>query len=397
MITLVTSLHRFSKQLISLLTFFLAVTLVFGTFLPSVRAQEEEPVSVTTPQQKNYQAVVTKILTTGTEPLMDQLVPYQELEINITSGDKKNETVQAKNSAGIQEGSAFSYQEYKVGDKIRLTAFDSGQGEIIYTVAGKSRREGLLTLGILFVVVVLIVGKLWGALSIAGLAISFLVIFNLIIPMIIEGKDPIIAAIIGSIIIIPLTFYVSHGWNKKTHVGVVATLVSLILTGVLAVYFVNATHLTGFASEEAGFLQVERQGSIDIRGLLLAGIIIGTLGILDDITIGQASVVRQIKKSKPDISFRELFKRGMSVGQDHISSMVNTLVLVYSGSALPLLLMFFGSQNSLTDVLEYELITEEIVRMLVGSIGLVLAAPLATAIAAFVFSRETEKKSRHTL
>ncbi|MFH1959616.1 MAG: YibE/F family protein, partial [Patescibacteria group bacterium] len=169
--------------------------------------------------------------------------------------------------------------------------------------------------------------------------------------------------------------------------GVVATFISLVITGLLAVYFVDVTHLTGFASEEAGFLQVERQGSIDIRGLLLAGIIISTLGILDDVTIGQASVVKQLKKANPKISFLELFKNGMKVGQDHISSMVNTLVLVYSGSALPLLLLFFDSQKTFVDILEFELIAEEIVRMLVGSIGLVLAAPLATIMAAYIFSK----------
>jgi len=375
---------------------FVAFLFLFGilgsTFVSSVAAQSTSPL----PKQEYYQAVVTKVISSGTESFMEELVPFQELEVTIQNDAKNGQVVTVKNSAGSVNTATFLYQTYKEGDKIRLTAFDVGQGEIMYSILGKSRREGLLTLGALFLVVVLVVGKVWGGLSLVGLAISFLVIFRLIIPMIIEGKNPVLAAIIGALIIIPLTFYVSHGWNKKTHVGVLATMLSLVFTGLLAVYFVNATHLTGFASEEAGFLQVERQGSIDIRGLLLAGIIIGTLGILDDITIGQASVVRELKKAQANIRFKELFKQGMSVGQDHISSMVNTLVLVYSGSALPLLLMFFGSQNSLVDVLEYELITEEIVRMLVGSIGLVLAAPLATAIAAYVFSRET-KMSRRTI
>ena len=355
------------------------------TATKSVKAQSE-----TSPQQvqKNYQAVVSKVLSSGTEPFMDQLINFQELELVITSGDKSGETVQIKNSATGVSSSSFSYRHYEPGDKVRVTGFDPGEGEIIFTILGKSRREGLITLAILFVTVVLLVGRLWGALSITGLSVSFLIIFRFIIPKIISGTNPILAAVLGALMIIPLTFYVSHGWNKKTHVSVIATIISLIITGLLALYFVEATHLTGFASEEAGFLQVERQGSIDIRGLLLAGIIIGTLGILDDITVGQASVVQQIKKANPAMQFTELFKRGMSVGQDHISSMVNTLVLVYSGSALPLLLMFFGSDTSLVDVVEFELITEEIVRMLVGSIGLVLAAPLATAIAAYLFSQQ---------
>jgi uncharacterized membrane protein len=245
-----------------------------------------------------------------------------------------------------------------------------------------------LTLTFIFIAVVLAVGKLWGALSLAGLFISFLVIFKLILPLIIKGVNPVLVAILGSLIIIPSTFYISHGFNKKTHVGVISTFISLIITGLLAVYFVDATHLTGFASEEAGFLQVERQGMIDIRGLLLAGIIIGTLGILDDVTIGQASTVRQLKKANPKMGWLDLFKKGMKVGRDHVSSMVNTLVLVYSGSSLPLLLLFFDSQKTFIDVLEFELIAEEIVRMLVGSIGLVLAAPMATILAAYLFSKD---------
>jgi uncharacterized membrane protein len=241
------------------------------------------------------------------------------------------------------------------------------------------------------VILVLAVGRIWGALSLFGLALSFLVIFSLILPMIIAGQNPILAAILGSAIIIPVTFYVSHGFNKKTHVGIAATLLALAFTGVLAVYFASSTHLTGYASEEAGFLQIEKQGAMNIKALLLAGIIIGTLGILDDITIGQSSVVQQLHASNPSMGVRKLYSAGMGVGHDHISSMVNTLILVYAGSALPLLLLFFDSTRTFTDILEYELIAEEIVRMLVGSIGLVMAAPLATGMAAVVFGREKQK------
>jgi uncharacterized membrane protein len=205
--------------------------------------------------------------------------------------------------------------------------------------------------------------------------------------MIINGYNPVLSTLIGAAIIIPATFYVSHGINKKTHVGVIATLISLTFTGILALIFIKQTYLTGFASEEAGFLEIERHGTIDIKGLLLAGIIIGTLGILDDVTIGQASVVEQIKRTNPAIGFLKLFEKGLKVGQDHISSMVNTLVLVYAGSSLPLLLLFFGSQKGFIDILEFELVAEEVVKMLVGSIGLIFAAPLATALAAYIFTK----------
>lgn len=333
------------------------------------------------------EGIVIQILLSGRESFLDELVEFQELEIKVTKGEKKGELIKVKNSAAGQGMVSIQYQQYQVGDKVKIATQQDMDGETIYSLDGMVKRGGLLTLTVLFIAVVLLVGKVWGALSLLGLVASFIVIFKLIIPLIIKGINPVLAAILGSMIIIPTTFYISHGFNKKTHVGVVATFISLVITGLLAVYFVDVTHLTGFASEEAGFLQVERQGSIDIRGLLLAGIIISTLGILDDVTIGQASVVKQLKKANPKISFLELFKNGMKVGQDHISSMVNTLVLVYSGSALPLLLLFFDSQKTFVDILEFELIAEEIVRMLVGSIGLVLAAPLATIMAAYIFSK----------
>jgi len=340
---------------------------------------------------QTYEGEVVRIVATGQEEIMDEYVNYQDLEIKLTNKDKKGETVVIRNAETSYGLVDLATQKYTPGDKLRISSFPGINGETNYAVEGPIKRSGLTILLVLFIITVILVGRVWGALSLVGLGTSFIVIFKLIIPLIIKGINPVFAAVLGSIIIVPTTFYISHGFNKKTHVGVITTLIGLIFTGFMAVYFVNAAHLTGYASEEAGFLQVERQGSIDIRGLLLAGIIIGTLGILDDVTIGQASTVEQLKKANKKMSMSELFKNGMKVGQDHISSMVNTLVLVYSGSALPLLLMFFGSEKTFLDIIEFELIAEEIVRMLVGSIGLVLSAPLATIIAAYVF----ENKPKH--
>lgn len=340
------------------------------------------------------EGVVVEVAEEGKETVFDELFPYQILKMEITNSEKKGEVVEVKNSSAFADVTA-QYEKYQVNDKLRIYSGQDIEGNEVYGISGKIKRHGLVSLSIIFVIVVLVVGRIWGIMSLIGLALSFGVIFRIIIPMIINGYNPITAALVGSLIIIPSTFYVSHGINRKTHVGVIATLISLAFTGLLAVYFVDKVNLTGFASEEAGFLQVERQGTIDIKGILLAGIIIGTLGILDDVTIGQASVIKQIKKAKPNISMWTLFKRGMSVGQDHIASMVNTLVLVYSGSSLPLLLLFFDSEKTFLDIIEFEMIAEEIVKMIVGSIGLVLAAPLATLIAAYVYTRYGIKKTAH--
>ncbi|MBU0570069.1 YibE/F family protein [Patescibacteria group bacterium] len=250
----------------------------------------------------------------------------------------------------------------------------------------------MVLLFIIFIAVVLIVGKVWGITSLFGMGFSFLIIFKFILPQIINGANPILIAIIGSLFIIPVTFYLSHGFNKKTHIAIVSTVIALIITGVLAGFFVNAARLTGFASEEAGFLQAMKGGTVNIKGLLMAGIIIGALGILDDVTVSQASVVQQLKNTSSKLSGNELYKKAMRVGQDHVSSMVNTLVLVYTGVALPLLLLFIDSPRSFSEIVNYELIADEIVRILVGSIGLVLAVPIATVLACRFLKTEKQRK-----
>jgi len=160
-----------------------------------------------------------------------------------------------------------------------------------------------------------------------------------------------------------------------------STFIALVITGILANVFVEVAKLTGYASEEAGFLQVAKQGMMNIRGLLLAGIIIGTLGVLDDITVSQAAIVQQLKEISSKISPKELFSRAMNIGRDHIASMINTLVLVYTGASLPLLLLFIDSSHSFSEVINYEIIAVEIIRTLVGSIGLIAAVPITTFLA----------------
>ncbi len=350
---------------------------------PTSFAQE---IDVQTP--KSLEAKVIEVIDSGKVEVNEESYPYQLLKLEVTKGSLLGKEIEVKNGGAMGSGYVMQVETYREGDKLRISHAQDFDGNDIFNIAGHIKRDALLVLFLLFVISVLLVGRVWGVLSIAGMGFSFLVIFGLILPQIMNGVNPVLIAILGSILIIPVTFYVSHGFNKKTHVAVAATFVALIVTGVLASIFVEAAHLTGFASDEAGFLQVQRQGSIDIRGLLLAGIIIGTLGVLDDVTVGQASTVEQLKKANPKATIKDLYTQGMNVGQDHISSMVNTLVLVYAGASLPLLLLFMDGSRSFVEAIDYELIAEEIVRMLVGSIGLVLVAPLATFLAAVVFAAE---------
>jgi uncharacterized membrane protein len=335
------------------------------------------------PREETLEARVEKILQEGEVQFNEvgqEKQFFQKLELMVTKGSLAGEYIIIENG----NFPSVNISKYQVGDKLIITRNKNFEGNDVFLISDYIRRDPLILLFIIFVAVVLAVGKVWGITSLFGMGFSFLIIFKFILPQIINGANPIFIAIVGSFFIIPVTFYLSHGFNKKTHVAIVSTVIALIITGVLAGIFVNAAKLTGFASEEAGFLQAAKGGIVNIRGLLMAGIIIGALGILDDVTVSQASVVQQLKNASSKLSSTELYKKAMRVGQDHVSSMVNTLVLVYTGAALPLLLLFIDSPRSFSEIINYELIADEIVRTLVGSIGLVSAVPITTAIASAV-------------
>ena len=308
---------------------------------------------------------------------------YQNLECLVTKGSLKDERI------FIESGhiSMVNLQKYKEGDQLVIYRTQDLEGNDLFYISDYIRRKPLLLLFFIFIVLAIAVAKWRGLGSLLGMGLSFLIIFKFILPKISSGASPILIAIIGSLFIIPVTFYFSHGLNKKTTAAVIGTLVSLVITGILAGIFVKATRLTGFASEEAAFLQVAKGETVNIRGILLAGIIIGVLGILDDVAVSQSAIVFKLKQANPKINPKELYKKAMDVGRDHIASMVNTLVLVYAGAALPLLLLFIDSPHPFSEVINYEIIADEVVRVLVGSIGLILAVPITTLIASLTAKR----------
>lgn len=332
---------------------------------------------------KNYQGTVTQILEKKTSGDLDAGEMFQKLEINITSkGDLYQQKISVEN--------IDPRIEYKLGDKLMIYQAD----EQTFFIADQVRTNALLILFIIFIGLVLFISKWRGLGSLLGMAFSFLVIIYFILPKIAAGSNPILIAILGSLMIIPATFYPSHGINNKTTIAVFSTLFALIITGFLASFFINFAKLSGLSSEEAGFLQVMNPGLFNMQGLLLAGVIIGVLGVLDDVTVSQASIVGQLKMANPKLKTTELYKRAMEVGHDHISSMVNTLVLVYAGASLPLLLLFNDAARPFAEIVNYEIIADEIVRTLVGSIGLILAVPIATLLAS-LFADKLDNKTSH--
>ena len=250
------------------------------------------------------------------------------------------------------------------------------------------RLPTIIGLTVLFAVIVIIVGRMRGLSALTGMAVSILILVKFIIPQILNGANPVVISLLGSVAIGGLTLYIAHGWKIKSHIALASMFGALFIVAVLSYISVQTAQLVGLGSEEAYFLQFGNTAHINLQGLLLGGIILGALGVLDDITVSQVAVVFQLRAAKKDITFQELYKRGLTVGKDHVASLVNTLVLAYAGANLPLFLLFTLNQQTPDWVtLNSEVIVEEIIRTLTGSIGLVLAVPLATFLAAFVALR----------
>ena len=248
----------------------------------------------------------------------------------------------------------------------------------------------LIALLALFIVVIVAVSRWKGVRSLLGMAISFYVITQFILPLILAGRDPVLVSVIGAFGLLAVNQYLIYGWLLKTHAAVLGILISLVITGALAALFVDATRLSGFGAEEVSFLQVAA-GSINPRGLLLAGILIGAIGVLDDLTISQASSVFELSRANRALGLRDLYRRAMNIGQDHIASTVNTLVLAYVGASLPLLLLFAVYPQPFGQIVNREFVTEEVVRTLVGSLGLVSAVPITTLLACVLVGGRARK------
>ncbi len=308
---------------------------------------------------------------------------HQRLEVRFVGGPRIGQTAIVDASGG-----GIGVGRFEIGDRVLVEASPDGAGGETYFVADRVRRTPLYVLFGLFVAVAVLVGRRRGLLSLVGMALSFGVIFAFVLPQVAAGRHPIGVAIAAALVVIPVTFSLSHGFNRKTAAAVAGTVIALALTGGMASVFVEAARLTGYASEEAMFLQMDHRGALNVQGLLLASIIIGLLGILDDITVSQAAIVHQLHEASPDLPIRAIFARAMDVGRDHIASLVNTLVLVYTSAAMPLLLLFQRDAAAFGTVVNYEIVAEEIVRTLVASIGLILAVPITTAITCALIARE---------
>lgn len=280
--------------------------------------------------------------------------------------------------------------ELDVGDEIRLSVNPGPPGTApSYSLSDFERRDPMLWLALAFAALVIVFGRLRGALSLIGLTGSLAVVLLFIVPAIRDGEPALAVALVGSLAVMLVTISLAHGLGVKSLAAMLGTAASLLLVVALAATFTELTHLTGFSSEEATILAASGSG-ISVQGLLLAGIVVGALGVLDDVTISQSSTVMALRAANPALSTWDLYGRAIEVGRDHISATVNTLVLAYVGAALPVLLIFSSGDTAFSEAINSEVVAKEIVAMLAGSIGLIAAVPVTTGLAAFLAARLPE-------
>ncbi|HAS12984.1 MAG TPA: hypothetical protein DCS55_21125 [Acidimicrobiaceae bacterium] len=301
----------------------------------------------------------------------------EEILLDITSG------ANAGGSGSFEVYPQPGSPQFGEGDRIVVNEYEVPDGGIAYTFADYQRSRPMLLLLGIFVVAVIAMGRFQGLRALAGLVVSGIVLLAYAFPALLDGKPPLGIALVSSVIIAVAALYLSHGINDTTTVALLGTLAALGLTGLLAAVFTSAAQITGLASEDQIFLMVSAEG-VDVRGLVLAGIVLGSLGVLDDVTVTQVSAVARLREANPGYGIAELYRSGVRIGRDHIASVVNTLVLAYAGAALPLLLFYSNIGIGLSESVTSEIVAVEIIRTLVGSIGLVAAVPLTTGLAAVV-------------
>ncbi len=347
--------------------FFLIVLLVVAAI--SFVAPHAEAQTSTTIRGK-----VTDVVSVGeaTIPGTQVITKTQKIEVSYTAEDGSTGTTVIEND----------YYNLNKGAKVWINRNVSEDGQVTFAVFEPDRTNIIIFFGILFVLVLLVFGGIQGLRGLISLGGGLLLIAFVLIPGILKGYSPILIAIAVSSLITVVGSYVTHGFNRTTSSAVIGMIATVILTGVLSSIAVHMAHLTGVTSDESVYLNLNTNGTLNMSGILLGGILIGLLGVLYDAAIGQSVAIEELYRANPTMERAHVFSRGMRIGREHIGALVNTLAIAYVGVSLPLLLLFAsGSWEAPLVTINRELFSTELLRTFVGSIGLVLAVPITTFVA----------------
>jgi len=376
-------LNKKHNILLPILLILMAVILIFVFMTIDSRQSQPDAANFSSAYGSNtIRAKVLAITEEGTTKLGEVEQSYQIFDVVILDGEFQG--VVTSVDYGLRQ---ITSSQVKIqSNEIILVSVgvrpDTGEVRAFFT--DFVRSKSILILFIVFVFFSVLISGWKGVRSIISILFSLGVILFFILPQILAGRDPVLISIVGAFIFLSISQYLVYGWNLKTHSAVIGILISLLLTGFISAFFINLTRLTGFGDENAMFLVQVTSQNINMRGLLLAGMIIGALGVLDDLVISQASAIFELHAVNPELGLGGLYQRAMNIGRDHVAATVNTLVLAYAGASLPMLLLFSLSNQNPAMLINISFISEEIVRTLVGSIGLIASIPITTGLAAIV-------------
>lgn len=330
---------------------------------------------------ETIRAEVTRVLEEGQVTLGSVTQPYQMLEIRLLEGEY----------AGIPLQIDYGRRQVRPGnitlapgDQILVTMGRRPDGALTAYYADRVRITPLSWLAVAFVIAILLISGWKGLRSLLAMLYSLGVIIYYIIPQILAGADPVRVSVVGAALLLGVTLYLTYGWTRKTHAAFLGMLLTLLFTSLLSWGMVRWTGLTGLGDEDALFLMQMANVTINLQGLLLGGMLIGALGVLDDLVTTQAAAVFELHAADPGVSAAVLIRRALRIGQDHVAATVNTLVLAYAGASLPMLLVFSLGGSDWQRLVNFEFIAQEIVRTLVGSLGLIAAVPLTTLLATWL-------------
>lgn len=384
-----------NKKVLKIL-FFIAVFILITTHFVFIKKENNQVESINTEktftEQNYYRAKVMKIEKEEIEkPDYFSTTIYQSIKLEIINGEKRGETVYVENNSFLDPDQSYRFKE---GDKVVLASHINHDGEEFFYIAERYRINRLIFILIIFLGVVFYFGRGKGAGALLGLVFSALILIYYIVPNIIAGNNPMSVTLIGSILIASVSLFLAHGPNRRTVLIWLSTVATLILSIFISYFFVEITNIFGGGSDSALAFQLGEYSYISLKGLLLAGMVVGVLGILSDVTSTQTAVIWELKKTDPSLGFKDLYKKSLNVGKEHIASLINTLVLVYAGASLPLFIVFQITKNAkLWAIMTSEPIAEEIVRTLVGTTSLVLAVPISSLLAAYFIDKFEVRKN----
>jgi uncharacterized membrane protein len=350
---------------------FLTLILFFLLFVTPIYGQESQSVT--------YKGQIREVNTLECEEMSSGYVCYT-YSVYIKDLDENVETM----ISTLEK----SDTPFRIGDSVYLTTMEDLDGQSIWSITGYARGSMILAVSIVFIVLTLLIGGKKSIGSIISLIASFFIIYSFIIPQIINSGNIFLIGYIGVFLILIIGMYLSHGFNKSTTIALISTIIGVVIVSLVAWLLMEVVNINGMGDETAFLLSSQTNGEINIKSLFFISIIIGAVGVLDDVTVGQVSSMYEIYKTDKNLSAKDLYLKTMNVGREHVASMINTLFIVYAGSSLPFVSLMYLSNRNVETLISIDLISEEIVRTLAISICLVLLIPISTYISSVLIRKD---------